>query len=152
MCLCVAMHVAFAILVVFPGSFCGSIIMQRILKARVEERASMRVMGLEGVVTHAELRQPILYQARGLFVAVAFWNAILLFCAAFVAQMRVIKIALIVASWVLFPVAARAASFGGMLSHRLELYLFTWLVFYGAYAVPRLASPFLVLGYMVFIG
>jgi hypothetical protein len=142
------MNVAPVMLAVFPGSFCGSLIMQKIVKSRMQERAAMREMGLGELASPSLLRVPVLFNARCVFVAVAFWSATLLFCAWKVAQMRAVKIALILASWTLFPIGARAASSGGLRSHKLELYLAVWLLFYSAFLLPRLAYPVLVLLYL----
>jgi hypothetical protein len=143
-----SMNVAPVVLLVFPGSFCGSLIMQKIVKSRTQERAAMREMGLGELASHSLLRVPVLFNARCVFVAVAFWSATLLFCAWKVAQMCAIKIALILASWTLFPIGARAASSGGLQSHKLELHMFVWMLFYGAYMFPRLAYPISVLIYL----
>ena len=135
-----------AILTLLPGSFVGSYLFTQIVNARVVEKRVLSDLGLYELVSCDQLRASILPRARCVFTAVAFWNALILFWAFWVAQMHTTKLALILASWVLFPIGARAAGISGLRSYKLELFLFTWLIFYGAFVFPCMAVSLLAIG------
>lgn len=101
----------------------------------------IRALGLEELIPDVNvLRNPMIIKARVVFVVVALWVALLLALSHYVIQSVTLKISLVMASWALFPIGARAVASNNIRSIQYECFVAVWKLFYLAFLLPRLAS------------
>ena len=124
----------------FPGALCGLVIHSSIKVERRKERAMIRELGLQTVLSNFDtLRLPAIMRARGVFVSVALWASILLAAAHYAVRYPPFKLLLILSAWALYPIGARAATCGTTRSIQYEGFAWVWKLFYGAFVLPRLS-------------
>jgi hypothetical protein len=124
----------------FPGALCGLVIQSSIKVERRKERAMIRELGLQTVLSNYDaLRLPAIIRARGVFASVALWASILLAAAHYVVQYPPFKLLLILSTWALYPIGARAATCVATRSIQYEGFACVWKLFYAAFVLPRLS-------------